>query len=157
MLHRLGWKKEQFKKRKQTCEKETWLFVDHFKKNFKFFLEATEWPKHKVDICGAHCPYKDSNFFHKDLIYWLSSVYYIRDFLFLCVFDYAVHLIMGFKLRNTQRLAIMKLLKVDSLLQYNTFSQVKTGEGKSIIVTGLAIGYAIMNKTNGRSVDGYHQ
>ena len=60
---------------------------------------------------------------------------------------------MGFKLRNTQRLAIMKLLKVDSLLQYNTFSQVKTGEGKSIIVTGLAIGYAIMNKTNGRSVD----
>nr|CAH0103296.1 unnamed protein product [Daphnia galeata] len=63
---------------------------------------------------------------------------------FLCVFDYAVELIMGFELRDTQRVALMTLLERGE----KTLAQVKTGEGKSIIVAGLAIGHALMYKEN---------
>jgi preprotein translocase subunit SecA len=62
---------------------------------------------------------------------------------FLCVFDYAVELIMGFKLRDTQRVAITTLVVHGYLGHSKTLAQVSTGEGKSIIVAGLAIGFAI--------------
>ncbi|EFX74281.1 hypothetical protein DAPPUDRAFT_57423, partial [Daphnia pulex] len=50
---------------------------------------------------------------------------------------------MGFKLRDTQRVAITTLLVHGYLGHSKTLAQVSTGEGKSIIVAGLAIGFAL--------------
>ncbi|XP_057378898.1 uncharacterized protein LOC130700926 [Daphnia carinata] len=67
------------------------------------------------------------------------------DFVF--VYDYAVQKICTkegdkqlFRLRDTQRVAIMTLLTSE---YKNTLTQVSTGEGKSLIVTGVAIAFAL--------------
>ena len=62
---------------------------------------------------------------------------------FLNVYDQIVELKMGFPLRNTQKVAIVTLLKSDA----NTLFQVSTGEGKSLIVAGVAIGRAKAGQT----------
>ncbi|KAI9563734.1 hypothetical protein GHT06_011198 [Daphnia sinensis] len=72
---------------------------------------------------------------------------------FLYVYDYAVQKTCTkeedkeiFRLRNTQRVTIMTLLTSKSK---NTLMQVSTGEGKSLIVTGVAIAFALCrNKEN---------
>ncbi|XP_046438421.1 uncharacterized protein LOC124189951 [Daphnia pulex] len=60
---------------------------------------------------------------------------------FLCIFDHVVKQKLGFELYDTQRVAIMTLL-----VNHKTFAQVSTGEGKSIIVAGLAIGFALSDR-----------
>uniref|UniRef100_A0A0P5WIL7 Helicase c-terminal domain containing protein n=1 Tax=Daphnia magna TaxID=35525 RepID=A0A0P5WIL7_9CRUS len=67
------------------------------------------------------------------------------DFVF--VYDYAVQKTCTkdgdkqiFRLRDTQRITIMTLLTSD---YKNTLTQVSTGEGKSLIVTGVAIAFAL--------------
>ena len=62
---------------------------------------------------------------------------------FLNVYDQIVELKMGFPLRNTQKVAIVTLLKSGA----NTLFQVSTGEGKSLIVAGVAIGRAKAGQT----------
>lgn len=54
---------------------------------------------------------------------------------FIGVYDAAVEKLMGFRLRNTQRLAIVTLL----INGKNTLAQMSTGEGKSLVVAGVAI------------------
>ncbi|XP_057378899.1 uncharacterized protein LOC130700927 [Daphnia carinata] len=67
------------------------------------------------------------------------------DFVF--VYDYAVQRTCTkkgdkpkFRLRDTQRVAIMTLLTSE---RKSTLTQVSTGEGKSLIVTGVAIAFAL--------------
>ncbi|XP_045023489.1 uncharacterized protein LOC116927884 [Daphnia magna] len=67
------------------------------------------------------------------------------DFVF--VYDYAVQKTctkegdkQTFRLRNNQRVTIMTLLISENK---TTFAQVSTGEGKSLIVTGVAIAFAL--------------
>ncbi|XP_059352805.1 LOW QUALITY PROTEIN: uncharacterized protein LOC130700691 [Daphnia carinata] len=72
---------------------------------------------------------------------------------FLCVYDCAVQKTCTkegdqqiFQLRDTQRVAIMTLL---TSKKKSTLVQVSTGEGKSLIVTGVAIAFALCrNKDN---------
>ncbi len=61
---------------------------------------------------------------------------------FLDVFDYAVKQKMGFKLRDTQKVTLIILL-FNKLISKKELAQVSTGEGKSIIVAGVAIGFAL--------------
>ncbi|KAI9551246.1 hypothetical protein GHT06_011396 [Daphnia sinensis] len=75
----------------------------------------------------------------------LSDNNSVVDFVF--VYDYAVRKTctkkgnkQTFRLRDTQRVAIMTLLTSE---YKNTLTQVSTGEGKSLIVTGVAIAIAL--------------
>jgi preprotein translocase subunit SecA len=67
---------------------------------------------------------------------------------FLCVYDNVIRRKMGFQLRDTQRLTIMILLN-ELLKNTNILAQVSTGEGKSLIVAGVAIFCAL----SGQKVD----
>ncbi len=67
---------------------------------------------------------------------------------YLHVYDSVVELVMGFPLRDTQRVAIMFLLK-EFQTENNILAQVSTGEGKSLIVAGVAIFCAL----SGQKVD----
>ncbi len=61
---------------------------------------------------------------------------------FLSVYNSTVFRIMGFYLRHTQQLTILSILSS----QKNTLCQVSTGEGKSLIVAGVAIARALSGK-----------
>ncbi|XP_057376952.2 uncharacterized protein LOC130698191 [Daphnia carinata] len=64
---------------------------------------------------------------------------------FLHVYSFAVKEKLGFSLRDAQRVAIVTLLRrqPDSC---NTLVQLSTGEGKSLIVAGVAIAFALSEK-----------
>ena len=64
---------------------------------------------------------------------------------FISVYNYAVEKIMGFMLRHTQQVTLIAFLSA----KRNTLCQVNTGEGKSLIVAGIAIAHAL----SGEKVD----
>jgi hypothetical protein len=68
--------------------------------------------------------------------------------IFLCMFDYAVELLTGDKLRDTQKIAILYLIDdtKHTKNERKKFAEVWTGEGKSLIVAGVAIAYAFSMK-----------
>ncbi|EFX74278.1 hypothetical protein DAPPUDRAFT_57380, partial [Daphnia pulex] len=68
--------------------------------------------------------------------------------IFLCIFDYAVELLTGDKLRDTQKIAILYLIDdtKHTKNERKKFAEVWTGEGKSLIVAGVAIAYAFSMK-----------
>lgn len=76
-----------------------------------------------------------------------NVLYETRLSYFLCLFDYAVQQIMGFSLHDTQRVAITILL-VNGFIRntVNILPLVSTGEGKLVIVAGVAIGLALIRK-----------
>ncbi|XP_046642470.1 uncharacterized protein LOC124327556 isoform X2 [Daphnia pulicaria] len=76
---------------------------------------------------------------------------------FLCVFEYSVNFTMGFQLRDTQKFAIMALLSNGCSGLHKTLAQVSTGEGKSIIVAGVAIGFALSDRFHPNNKKVNHQ
>ncbi|KZS16582.1 Uncharacterized protein APZ42_017133 [Daphnia magna] len=64
---------------------------------------------------------------------------------FLHVYNFVVQKQLGFSLRDAQRVAIMTLLRKHPHSR-NTLVQVSTGEGKSLIVAGVAIAFALSEK-----------
>ncbi|KAI9563421.1 hypothetical protein GHT06_010884 [Daphnia sinensis] len=69
---------------------------------------------------------------------------------FLHVYNFAVQEQLGFPLRDTQRVAIMTLLRKHPNSR-NALVQVSTGEGKSLIVAGVAIAFALSEKQKSKS------
>jgi golgin subfamily B member 1 len=65
----------------------------------------------------------------------LSESNYVQQMRALAIVDRAIELFKGFRLRDTQKLAVLVLLTTNS----NALLQVSTGEGKSLIVAAAAI------------------
>jgi preprotein translocase subunit SecA len=119
-------------------EKSKPISTDMVKTTTELFLAMMKKAnKHKI-LNDKHICHKIVKFTDGDVCFNYEVTEY-----FLCVFDYAVEHIMGFKLRDTQRVAITTLLVHGYLGHSKTLAQVSTGEGKSIIVAGLAIGFAL--------------
>lgn len=81
----------------------------------------------------------------EDVVLWKKQVTSSKELNvdeFLCVFDKVVEIKMRIRLRDTQKVAIVAFLTADR----NILTQASTGEGKSLIVTAVAISQALKGK-----------
>ncbi|XP_046457674.1 uncharacterized protein LOC124204625 [Daphnia pulex] len=119
-------KQKNEKTKKKTGERLNEL-IKTLKDNMKKFY-SRKWDTRQIEVEGSESSFLLAEYLH--------------------VYDSVVELVMGFTLRDTQRVAIMFLLK-EFQTENNILVQVSTGEGKSLIVAGVAIFCAL----SGQKVD----